>query len=363
MNTKLNWRTTLAVLALGICFSPLALAHDGQNAARADGHAPIGVMGDHMHSAGEWMIGYRFAHMSMSDSQLGSESVTPDWIVTNAPNRFFGNPMQPASLRIVPLEMEIDMHMAGLMYAPTDWLTLTAATSYLSKEMEAVTYQGMIGTTRLGNFSTQSSGWGDSKLIAMFRLYREGNAHIQFNAGVSLPTGSITETDQVLTPMGTRPEMRLPYGMQLGTGTFNLMPALTYTDRFENTAWGAQYAGTFHIDENAEGYAHGDSHQISGWISYQAAPWISGSIRLTGRTQSTIDGIDLNIMGPASGADPDNHGGDRIDLSFGVNLIGQEGLIFDHRLALELILPLHQEANGLQMRPDWRVMIGYQKAF
>ena len=41
-------------------------------AARPDGHAPISVMGDHMHAMGEWMVSYRYMTMDM-------EGTTP-WI-------------------------------------------------------------------------------------------------------------------------------------------------------------------------------------------------------------------------------------------------------------------------------------------
>lgn len=366
----MSLKRTLAGAAFFLALaSSSAFAHEGEThdgaptPARADGHAPIGVMGDHMHNAGEWMIGYRYMTMSMSDPVLGDENVSPDWIVTNMPNRFFGMPGQPPTLRVVPLEMDMSMHMAGVMYAPTDWVTLIASTSYVEKEMTAVTYAGMMGTTRLGTFSMDTGGWGDSRITAAFRLYQNGNAHVQFNAGLSLPTGSITERVRVLSPMGTWMNMRAAYGMQLGTGTYDVRPSLTYTDRANDLSWGAQYSGALRFDENDEGYTWGDEHQVTGWLAYQFAPWISASSRLTARTQESIDGIDPNIMGPTQGADPDNYGGDHVDLSFGVNLIGQSGVLFDHRLAAEVSLPLHSDVNGLQLERDWALTIGYQKAF
>ncbi len=367
MTSKPNRRVLLGVLALGLCISPLALAHEGEDhgptAARADAHAPIAVMGDHMHSAGEWMISYRFAAMSMSGNLYRGNSASSDWIAENVPNTFFGMPGQPPTLRIVPQEMDMTMHMAGAMYAPTDWLTLMAMAMYMEKEMDLVTYQGMMGTARLGRFTTRSSGWGDASVTALIRLYREGTTQVHLNAGLSLPTGSITETDQVLTPMGMVMEMRLPYGMQLGAGTYDAMPGITYLDRRGDVSWGAQYRGTIRLGENDEGYALGDAHQLTAWAAYQAAPWISMSARLAARTQGAIDGRDARIMGPVQTADPENYGGEFVDLSFGVNLIGQSGILFDHRLAAEFILPLHQDPNGLQMERDWQFMIGYQKAF
>ncbi|MEQ8937882.1 MAG: hypothetical protein RLT30_04205, partial [Gammaproteobacteria bacterium] len=68
---------------------------DGLSPVMADSHAPIGVMGDHMHSKGEWMLSYRYMYMEMAGNRIGENSVTPETIATTVPNRFFGNPMQP----------------------------------------------------------------------------------------------------------------------------------------------------------------------------------------------------------------------------------------------------------------------------
>ena len=105
----------------------LSIGSDGHShAAGPDGHAPIGVMGDHMHKAGEWMLSYRFMRMNMEGNRIGNNSVSPEDIVTTVPNRFFGNPNQPPTLRVVPTQMTMNMHMFGVMYAPSDVITLMA---------------------------------------------------------------------------------------------------------------------------------------------------------------------------------------------------------------------------------------------
>jgi hypothetical protein len=38
----------------------------------ASSHAPIGVMGDHMHKKGEYMFSYRFSHGQMNGSRIGN---------------------------------------------------------------------------------------------------------------------------------------------------------------------------------------------------------------------------------------------------------------------------------------------------
>ena len=53
-------------------------AHEGPwTSARPDGHAPISVMGDHMHAKGEWMLSYRYMSMEMEGLLKGSDSLAP----------------------------------------------------------------------------------------------------------------------------------------------------------------------------------------------------------------------------------------------------------------------------------------------
>ena len=43
--------------------------------SRPDSHAPIGVMGDHAHKTGEWMLSYRFMAMDMRELQSGTTAL------------------------------------------------------------------------------------------------------------------------------------------------------------------------------------------------------------------------------------------------------------------------------------------------
>ena len=350
-----------AAFSATLLTTPLA-AHDG---AHADDHAPIGVMADHSHSAGEVMFSYRFMHMDMGGNRIGTDSVTPDQIATTIPNRFFGNPGQPPTLRIVPTEMRMDMHMLGAMYAPTDWVTLIAMGSYITREMDHITYQGGMGTTQRGGFRTTSEGIGDITLGGLFPLAkRHRHYEVVARAAVSIPTGSTTKTDDILTPMGGTPSVRLPYPMQIGSGTWDLKPALTYRGYADdqNIGWGLQYDGTIRLGEGDQGFSYGDIHEVTAWVSYEPAYWISLSGRLAARTTGRVDGIDPMIMGPVQTANPDFQGGERIDAFLGVNLAGQGGLE-GQRLALEIGTPIDQDLNGPQMDSNWSLTLGWQGSF
>jgi len=347
-----------------LTFYPAA-AHD----VAADDHAPIGVMADHVHRKGEVMLSVRYMHMDMDDSQIGTDSVTPENIVTNVPNRFFGTPGQPPNLRIVPINMQVDMVMAGAMYAPSDAVTFMVMGGYVSKEMEHVTFQGGMGTTRLGNFTTRSSGISDIKVAALFPVLGIPDAKsktydtITAKAGISIPTGSTSEQDQILAPNGATPTVRLPYPMQIGSGSWDLEPAITYKGQRGNLGFGVQGSAKIRLERNSDNYSLGDVYEGGGWLSYRAAQWISLSGRMRYRSTGRIRGIDSQIVGPVQTANPDFQGGERLYLLGGVNLVATHGPLAGHRIGLELGVPVHQDLNGPQLRGRWNLNIGWQKAF
>lgn len=357
-------------------FSPLVFSHDdipsnlggsissdGSKPIRSDSHAPIGMMAEHTHKKGEWMLSYRFQHMSMENNLIDDNEVTPEEIVSTISNRFFGSPMQPSTLRVVPTNMAMDMHMFGGMFAPTDWLTLMVMSMYVEKSMDHITFMGGIGTTRLGTFTTKSSGFGDTKITSLFEVYHGGHHRFQLNAGLSLPTGSITERGTVLTPLGTISSVRLPYPMQLGSGTYDLLPGIVYAGNDDMWSWGAQYTGAIRLDENDAGYSLGDKHVFTSWVSYSWFNWLSTSFRLQGERQGSIDGIDPNIVAPVQTADPENQGGETLSVLFGFNLAGQAGMLGGHRLAFEIGFPVHQDLNGPQLETEATITLGWQYAY
>lgn len=343
-----------------------AHAHEqDKTAPHALDHAPIGVMADHRHKQGEWMFSYRYMHMNMDSSRNGTATLTPDEIATQMPNRFFGNPMQPPTLRVVPTDMNMGMHMVGAMYGLSDRITLMVMGSVISKDMHHITYQGGIGTNVLGSFNTETHGIGDTTVTAIIGLDNRAKTKRQFNLnlGLSLPTGSLDETGQILTPMGMTPSPRLPYPMQIGSGTYDFKPALTYQDRNGKWGWGGQTSVRIPLGKNDEGYRYGTLATATSWLAYEPFYWASLSGRVKASTQGAISGMDTLIMAPVQTANPDNQGGDTIDLLFGVNFVGQNGALRGHRVGLEVGLPLYRNLNGPQLETDMTITVGWQKSF
>jgi hypothetical protein len=319
-------------------------------------------MADHMHSAGEWMLSYRFMSMNMRGNLKNSASIDPDTIATTEENRFFGMPGMPPTLRIVPLEMTMEMHMLGLMYAPSDALTLMLMSSYRQNSMRHVTYAGGMGTSQLGNFTAATSGWGDTSITGLIRLRDSAQAKVHAIVGLSLPTGSTEKRQQILAPTGMMPVVRVPYPMQLGSGSYDPILGLTYSASSERLGWGAQWRSKFRISKNNDGYQLGDEHRFNAWLSYLFKPAVSGSIRLEHFALGNISGLDPMIMGPVQTADPDRQAARRLDLALGVNLAAS-GRLKGWRLAVEYVLAVDQKLDGPQLETDDQVIIGLQKAF
>ncbi len=317
---------------------------------------PAGVAGAAMVREGETMLMYMPMVMGMNGNYIGTDKVSTATIL-NTPNQTGG---MGKKLLLVPESMDAQMHMFGAEYGITDGINIMVMGDYTDKDMTMSTYgmpmkKGMpdpfFGT---GTYSTD--GIGDTSVTGLFRLYDDGVNHIHFNLGLSLPTGSTEEQIYMLSPMkpkGTYMWMRAVYGMQLGTGTVDLMPGLTYTGNKDLWSWGAAYRGRFALDDNSEGYHWGDSNQLTGWAGYTFYPGITATARLAGTVQDAIDGRDPKIMGPMQGANPAWYGGETIDLFGGIEVAGHQFGLGNTRLAIEAGAPVYQNLNGPQIGQDW----------
>lgn len=325
-------------LCLFLLVGPTLADHDtpdSPNSARPDSHAPIGVMGDHIHKEGEWMVSYRFKLMQMDGNLNGSNSVSTQQVLNN--------------YMVSPTEMTMTGHMLGLMYAPNDNVTAMVMLPFMNKSMKHITRTGR-------SFTTNANGIGDVKLSALVKLWSNENHRLHFNAGLSLPTGTIDARDA--TPMG--PNSLLPYPMQLGSGTLDLMPGMTYSGFSDNWSWGAQAMGTLRMGENRNGYKLGSVGDLSVWGARKWNDQVSTSLRLNGTTWGNISGSDARLnprMIPT--ADPNLRAGSRLDLLVGLNGNFGDG----HRLAIEGGLPIAQSLDGFQLKTKYVLTGGWQFSF
>ncbi|AXT54721.1 transporter [Aquimarina sp. AD1] len=311
--------------------------------SRPDGHAPISVMGDHTHGKGEFMFSYRYMYMNMEDLNRGSENVG------------FSNALRPNDVYMVtPTSMPMNMHMLGMMYAPSDKITLIAMVNYLSQEMDHLTAMN-------GVFTTESSGFGDTKIAALYKFFNKNKQQLHGQIGISIPTGSIDEKD--VTPASTPNEVILPYPMQIGSGTWDTEITLTYLKQWNILSFGTQARTTLRVDENDNEYRLGNKYSLNNWVAITATNWLSFSGRFEFGAIDKINGTnpDLNPMMVIT-ADTANSGMTYANAGLGFNLYAFKGSLKNLRLGFEAAIPLFQNMNGVQLRNKETITLGFQYA-
>ncbi len=303
----------------------------------------------HTHPAGMWMVNYKFMHMNMSGLRSGTSNVDLNSVGYKRD--------KPYEYMMIPTGMTMDMHMLMVMYGITDRLTVMAMANYQTNKMDMLMDMGpMMGVGSMAPMRT--SGFGDTELRGIYKI----NKHLVGSLGLSIPTGDINKE---FTTMGMR--FRDPYDMQLGSGTWDLKPALTYNGLSDDEKWnwGTQAMYTWRTAKNENDWSYGNNIKVTSWLQRAFGPvtsWARLAYNYTGR----IKGQDTEIqklldpmMGaPTPDADPNNYGGQRLDGLIGVSY--QKG---PFSIGVEGGVPIYQNLNGLQMKTTWVLNAGVQLMF
>jgi hypothetical protein len=296
--------------------------------------SPAGIMGDHVHSKGSWMVSYMYMGMQMDGLFDGRSALNTEQINGN--------------YEMTPDDMFMQMHMFGAMYAVSNRITLMAMVPLLQKEMDH------FHTGHHHHSSTMSSaGLGDIKLSAITPLYRKNRTNLVLSGGITLPTGSINASSTGHMGM----ESRMGYGMQLGSGTTDLHGLISYSGQSGNWGFGSQLGGLVRLGNNNEQYRHGNAAENSVWIGRRIANPVTAAIRLHTSWQDHIHGEDSNIN-PAmiATADPACYGGLRSRAMGGLNLHLASFLPVNGTFGFEAGLPVYQNLNGPQMGESWTII-------
>ncbi len=296
---------------------------------------PSGVMISHVHEKGQWMISYRFMNMNMKGVNAGSEHIDQAKV-------FIGYLMAPEKMRM-------DMHMMMGMYGLSSRVTVMAMVNYLSVSMNMVMFGGG-GHNHYsadGN-SASSHGIGDSKAFVLYGLINTPRTQLILNAGLGLPTGNIFVKGSSYDII--YPDERLPYAMQLGSGSFEVLPGLTYLFQVRKITTSIQVSGNIRTNYNEVGYKLGNELMSNTWLAYRWTKSFSSSIRIETAIAEQIKGMDpylYHFTEPA--ANPSNYGGKHVFGYLGSVYQIKKGHLNGMKIAAEYGVPVYNIFNGLQM--------------
>ncbi|GAB6068287.1 hypothetical protein JCM13664_16060 [Methylothermus subterraneus] len=320
---------------------------------------PAGLMYAHMMpKATPFMAGYRLMYQSQNGSLMhGTRRARASQVVAGG--------CGPLPCRFAPRKMEMTMHMLELMYAPSDWLNLMLMPQFMAMEMDigerlsgspppdpAVFEHGGKHTT---------GGVGDTLLAALIRLWQVPGHHLHLGLGLSVPTGDV----HLKMRRMHQQEMGLyHFDMQLGSGSFDFIPSLTYTGERGRFWWGAQVLGTVRLEENDAGWRRGHLAQANAWGGVSLSEWLGVSVRgvytFQGKMEGDVDGFSLRL-GPMDF--PQNAGGKFFDLGLGVSASVPSGTFAGHSLRFEWLQPVLDDFYGYQLEREGALTFTWSYAF
>jgi hypothetical protein len=355
--------SALALAAL--CPASPAFAQESADLEQITVQAPLlhpsaGLMNEHMHDGGEFMIGLRLERVrAAGTNQAGTDDIADAAILA-------------AGYTVRVKSMEMDMAMLDLMYAPNDRITLMVMPHYMWHRMEMVGIDpdgaggghgghgghspGMaMGFGEVHAHSTE--GFGDTLVSASYRLARSDRFGAHATLGVWAPTGRVDRTNA--------DDTFVHYGMQSGSGTWDVEPSLTVHGREGLMGWGAQASYRWRTEKaNESGFRFGDVASATGWVSYLLGGSVGATGRLEYRREGPIEGHYNGAHHHDSPADrQENYGGNVVRAGLGLNWLLPIGTSARPQLGFEFAVPLYQDLNGIQAPEKWSLSVGLSRAF
>ena len=281
----------------------------------------------------------------MEGNRKGSKEISEEEIL--APKGEFA---------VTPLDMKTEKHVLSAMYGLADRLTIAFMLPYLTKTMEHQITQDLANKVGHEKFETSVSGFGDAQLSFVNTLIPHGQKHsLVASVGFRLPTGSIKKEDYVPVPLPEE-KRRLPYPMQLGSGSYAFAPSLTYQSYFSFFSFGFQLAGVYTMNRNSKGYRLGDQQEASPWLAFLVSKNFSLSWRVKWQKWKNIKGKDKRIathtpngmLRSVPTAQPDLRGGERTLNLLGINFEAKNQKN-SQRISLEYGTPSSQKLEGPQL--------------
>jgi hypothetical protein len=260
--------------------------------------------------ARRWRADYNYVRVDFEGYRDGT---------TDVPLTELLGPPRGGTFPVLPTKIVQEAHVFQLSYDLPRRTSLSVAVPYIRQSTDHISV-----VPGYSSFNIMSDGIGDVAMTFSHRPRETQRHSFAWTVGASVPSGSIDEEGD--TPRDTgRPAEQLPYTMQLGSGTYDLILGATYGGSSDPVAklgpvgYGAQLSGKIRLGTNARDYSLGDLYLASLWASVRPVPWLEP--RVTVRTQiwDDISGADTSLQPapgvfPAPVTNPALFGGEKVSL-------------------------------------------------
>lgn len=306
----------------------------------------------------KWSLAHRYLRFDFDGNNIGTREVPVSEVLWSGVPAERTNDNFP----IVPLIICQKAYVTALTYNASERWHWNVLIPYIIQNTDHVANDSLPTIDAdFARFIIRSEGIGDITINPSFVAYNEKGHTITLHTGLSLPVGSIDEKGDTPAPGSMN---QLPYTMQIGSGTFDYLPGITYVYNAGKTRWGAQALGTVRLGKNDRDYALGNRLSLSTWVRTRVSEWLEPSLTVSAQVWDRISGIDKDFRQyrggffPATVTDPSNFGGEKIIVTGGLTFLGQNNFA-NHSLGVSYGAPIYQRLNGPQPREIWRMSFSW----
>ncbi|MFN8059296.1 MAG: hypothetical protein U0Q12_09020 [Vicinamibacterales bacterium] len=312
-----------------------------------------------------WHVDYRFLSVRFDGYRTNTDEMTSESLLFRP-----GMTRTARNFPVVPTSIVQQAHLVEVGYEINREWSIGGSVPIVRQTTDHIS--SVAGFER---FRVETGGLGDIGLTVRHRSSQHGT-QVTTSAGMSLPTGSIDEHGR--TPRG--PDVDLPYTMQLGSGTVDLVGGASYGRRLlprlgaaRLVGWGTQVSGLYRVGHNARAYRLGHAVSGEGWLSLEPHRRLHASAALQVSLQGRIDGVDRSLVMPgefpytAPVVDPAAYGGSKthVRFTFDVPLGALPDAEHPARSSFEVMVNrcIGMDLNGPQPAERWRLAAGWKMSF
>lgn len=301
---------------------------------------------------GRFRFGYQYIQADFQDYQDGTKSLSIADIMA-------------AGFPVVPAEITQEAHLFKIGYELNDRTVLNFQIPMIRQSTFHFGNPAVLAP-QFEEFTIKTQGLGDIGLSASYIAWTKNQHAVAIDAGFSFPTGSIDEFGR--TPRDPAADTLVPYTMQLGSGTVDFKPALTYVGSSDWLEWGTRAQGNIRLGRNSRDYSLSHRFALRNWVTLTSFKTFHPSLRVTTELWDRIHGADQDLFiirpdgsrfTPAPVTDPELFGGEKVSVGLGVKVPFRKGFMRGQSVELEGSIPVYQNLNGPQPGEAWRFSIAW----
>lgn len=317
----------------------------------------LGVEIEDVANKKRWHFSYEYRHLNVGRYQSGTERLTFDEVQFTP-----GETRTNSNYPIVPTFIKQGVHAFSVGRDISDEMSLSVSIPLVRQGTEHIS-----AIADFEEFEIKSEDLGDITLLGQYRFHRSAMSHASFGFGISFPTGSIDELGD--TPRAGRGTLeRLPYTMQIGSGTYDFLATVGYERDLANWAVGVGAHATIRTGTNDNDYRLGNNYGLEVTAHYKGWSRIRPGLSLSVRATDRINGRDESLLIPgapfpfgASITDPDNFGGEKAKIGGSLRVCLND--VCGLNLVLKGAVPFYQNLNGIQPRERFSLSTAVNYSF